>query len=187
MVLGTYYLTYSEYEESDLEGMDREKVRPHVFRTARGGPALLRARHGQAARSGGVPRAGPVRAATCSPPSGRIIFNDRIERALEEALGEEFDRETYRFINKTLKKRDVTSFVDELIGTYGAPAIALVLDAFKDLGFHCDAGGRDDLQERRPRAAEQGEDPPEVRERRSRSCRSSTSWASSRARTGTGW
>ena len=43
---------------------------------------------------------------------------------------------TYRFINKTLKKRDVTSFVDELIQTYGAPAIALVLDAFKDLGFH---------------------------------------------------
>ena len=34
---------------------------------------------------------------------GRIIFNDRIERALEEAIGEDFDRENYRFINKTLR------------------------------------------------------------------------------------
>ena len=30
----------------------------------------------------------------------------------------------------------MTAFVDELIQTFGAPAIALVLDAFKDLGFH---------------------------------------------------
>src|ERR687886_865253 len=67
---------------------------------------------------------------------GRIIFNDKIERALEDALGEDFDRTQYRFINTPLKKRDVTAFVDELIQAYGASAIALVLDAFKDLGFH---------------------------------------------------
>ena len=31
---------------------------------------------------------------------GRIIFNDRIERALEEALGDEFDRASYEFVNR---------------------------------------------------------------------------------------
>src|SRR5213078_3295116 len=67
---------------------------------------------------------------------GRIIFNDRIERALEEALGEEFDRRSYSFINQELKKRDTTKFVDDLVQQYGASTIAQVLDAFKDLGFH---------------------------------------------------
>ena len=66
---------------------------------------------------------------------GRIIFNDRIERALEETLGEEFDRAQYEFVNKALKKRDTTQFVDQLVQTFGASAIAQVLDAFKDLGF----------------------------------------------------
>ena len=48
-------------------------------------------------------------------------------------MGEEFDRSAYRFINETLKKRDVTAFVDELIQSFGASAISQVLDAFKDL------------------------------------------------------
>ncbi len=135
MVLGTYYLTYSEYEESDLEGMDREKVRPHVFRTAQ--EAELSYEHGMVKLHDLAEFRAPGRkGGHVLTTVGRIIFNDRIERALEEALGEEFDRENYRYINKTLKKRDVTSFVDELIQTFGAPAIALVLDAFKDLGFH---------------------------------------------------
>ena len=35
----------------------------------------------------------------------------------------------------SLKKRDTTQFVDELVQQFGASAIAQVLDAFKDLGF----------------------------------------------------
>src|SRR5262249_2717481 len=66
---------------------------------------------------------------------GRIIFNDRIERALEETMGEEFDRSQYTFINKSLRKRDTTQFVDDLVQAFGASAISQVLDAFKDLGF----------------------------------------------------
>src|SRR5439155_10491006 len=66
---------------------------------------------------------------------GRIIFNDKIERALEETMGEDFDRSQYSFINKSLRKRDTTQFVDLLVQTFGASAISQVLDAFKDLGF----------------------------------------------------
>src|SRR6185503_9698677 len=134
MVLGTYYLSYGP-EEAELEKLDREKTKPHVFRTAQ--EAELSYEHGMVKLHALAEFRAPGReGGHILTTVGRIIFNDRIERALEEALGEEFDRTTYRFINKTLKKRDVTSFVDELIQTYGAPAIALVLDAFKDLGFH---------------------------------------------------
>jgi DNA-directed RNA polymerase subunit beta' len=134
MVLGTYYLTYGP-EEVDLEKLDREKSKPHVFRTAQ--EAELSYEHGMVKLHDLAEFRAPGReGGHVLTTVGRIIFNDRIERALEEALGEEFDRATYRFINKTLKKRDVTGFVDELIQTFGASAIALVLDAFKDLGFH---------------------------------------------------
>ena len=66
---------------------------------------------------------------------GRIIYNDRIERALLEAMGDEFDPTQYEFVNKSMKKRDTTELVDQLVQTYGATTISQVLDAFKDLGF----------------------------------------------------
>ena len=50
-------------------------------------------------------------------------------------MGEEFDRSAYTFINKSLRKRDTTQFVDDLVQAFGAGAISQVLDAFKDLGF----------------------------------------------------
>ncbi|MBK5111558.1 MAG: DNA-directed RNA polymerase subunit beta', partial [Thermoleophilia bacterium] len=67
---------------------------------------------------------------------GRIIFNDRIQRGLKEALGDVFDPAEYDFVNQSLKKRDINDMVGWLVEFYGAPAISQVLDAFKDLGFH---------------------------------------------------
>ena len=67
---------------------------------------------------------------------GRIIFNEQVERALEEALGSEFDPATYEFVNTPLKKRDMSEVVERLVDVHGPYATALVLDAFKDLGFH---------------------------------------------------
>jgi DNA-directed RNA polymerase subunit beta' len=67
---------------------------------------------------------------------GRIIYNDKIERALAQALGDEFNAGTYEFINRSMKKKDTTKLVDDLVQAYGAPTISLVLDAFKDIGFH---------------------------------------------------
>jgi DNA-directed RNA polymerase subunit beta' len=66
---------------------------------------------------------------------GRIVYNDRIERALAEALGDGFDASKYVFVNQSMKKRDTTRLIDMLVQTYGATTISLVLDAFKDLGF----------------------------------------------------
>ena len=67
---------------------------------------------------------------------GRIIYNDRVERAIAEALGDEYDPEKYQFVNRSLKKRDVNEIVSDLVEHYGAPAVSLVLDSFKELGFH---------------------------------------------------
>ena len=136
MVLGAYYLTYGP-DEAALAEIDpaTHDPRPHVFRTAQ--EAEWSYEHGvvklhdlaefrPAGREGGH----------VLTTVGRIIYNDKIERALEEALGEQFDPSTYEFINRSMKKRDTTKLVDDLVQAYGAASISQVLDAFKDIGFH---------------------------------------------------
>ena len=135
MILGAYYLTYGP-EAEDLAKIDRatHEPRPHVFRTAQeaelsyeGGVVKLHdiAEFRAYGREGGH----------VLTTIGRIIYNDRIERALAEALGDEFDAGKYVFVNQSMKKRDTTRLIDALVQTYGATTISLVLDAFKDLGF----------------------------------------------------
>ena len=135
MILGAYYLTYGP-EAEELAKIDRatHEPRPHVFRTAQeaelsyeGNVVKLHdiAEFRPSGREGGH----------VLTTIGRIIYNDRIERALAEALGDEFDASKYVFVNQSMKKRDTTRLIDMLVQTYGATTISLVLDAFKDLGF----------------------------------------------------
>jgi DNA-directed RNA polymerase subunit beta' len=135
MILGAYYLTYGP-EAEELAKIDRatHEPRPHVFRTAQeaelsyeGGVVTLHdiAEFRPRGREGGH----------VLTTIGRIIYNDRIERALAEAIGDEFDASKYVFVNQSMKKRDTTRLIDALVQTYGATTISLVLDAFKDLGF----------------------------------------------------
>jgi DNA-directed RNA polymerase subunit beta' len=129
MVLGAYYLTYGPEGE---ELADAESK--YVFRTATeaeyayetGKLKLHEVVHYRPEWHTGGHIATTV---------GRVIYNDRIERALEEALGEDFDRSGYEYTNRSLKKRDLTKVIDALVQEYGASAISQVLDAFKDLGF----------------------------------------------------
>ncbi|HYV15039.1 MAG TPA: DNA-directed RNA polymerase subunit beta' [Conexibacter sp.] len=135
MILGAYYLTYGP-DETELAKIDpaKQQPRPHVYRTAQ--EAEWSYEHGVTklhdlaefrphGREGGH----------ILTTVGRIIYNDKIERAIHETLGEDFDPSTYEFVNRSMKKRDTTQFVDDLVQAYGAPTIAQVLDAFKDLGF----------------------------------------------------
>jgi DNA-directed RNA polymerase subunit beta' len=135
MILGAYYLTYGP-EADELEKIDRatHDPRPHVFRTAQeaelsyeGGVVKLHdlAEFRPTGREGGH----------VLTTIGRIIYNDRIERALAEAIGDGFDETKYVFVNQSMKKRDTTRLIDALVQAYGATTISLVLDAFKDLGF----------------------------------------------------
>src|SRR6266511_703152 len=132
MVLGLYFLTYSD---QDVEAIAPKKLKktPHPFRTAQ---------EAELAYENGVVdlhdlaqyrRTGHEHFLTTV---GRIIFNDKVERALEEALGGEYDPEKFEYVNYNLKKNSVNTMVSDLVEGYGAAAIAQVLDAFKDLGFH---------------------------------------------------
>ncbi|MBU6336687.1 MAG: DNA-directed RNA polymerase subunit beta' [Acidobacteria bacterium] len=142
MVLGAYYLTYGP-DAAELEA-DQEKLssgnwpksadRPHVFRSAQeaefsyeSGNAKLHdlAEYRPAGSTGGH----------LLTTVGRIIYNDRIERALQDSLGEAFDPADYPFINQSVRKRDTVAIIDALVQAFGPAAVASVLDAFKDLGF----------------------------------------------------
>jgi DNA-directed RNA polymerase subunit beta' len=132
MVLGLYYLTYRKrtWRAWIRPRSTRSRIR---FRTAQ--EAELAYENGivQLHDYAEYRRAGHEHFLTTV---GRIIFNDRVERAIAEALGDEYDPERYQFVNRSLKKRDVNDIVSDLVQAYGAPAVSLVLDSFKELGFH---------------------------------------------------
>jgi DNA-directed RNA polymerase subunit beta' len=144
MVLGSYYLTYGP-DESELSGLEeslfagkwdekKHGTRPHVFRSAQ--EAELSLHEKKVALHDLAEYRRRHRGDHVLTTVGRIIFNERIERALEETLEEEYDPTTYEFVNRPLKKRDMADVIEDLVATHGPYASALVLDAFKELGFH---------------------------------------------------
>jgi DNA-directed RNA polymerase subunit beta' len=144
MVLGSYYLTYGPDEAALNELQQLEKAgkwdekkhgrRPHVFRSAQ--EAELSYEHKMVSLHDLAEHRRRHRDDHTLTTVGRIIFNERVERALEEALGDEYDPSTYEFVNKPLRKRDMAEVIEDLVDVHGPYATALVLDAFKDLGFH---------------------------------------------------
>ncbi len=135
MVLGAYYLTYGPDAE-ELAKIDpaTHDPRPHVFRTAQ--EAEWSYEHGVV----GLHDIAEYRPRESDrghvlTTVGRIIYNDKIERAVEAAMGDSFDPSKYEFVNRSMKKKDTTRLVDDLVQSYGAASISQVLDAFKDIGF----------------------------------------------------
>jgi DNA-directed RNA polymerase subunit beta' len=142
MVLGAYYLTYGPDSDQLAERQElltsgnwpKSESRPHVFRTAQEAELLYEQKelklHDLAEYRPVGSEGGHVLTTV-----GRIIYNDRIERSIKAALGDAFEESSYDFINQSMKKKDTVKLVDQLVQLYGASAVALVLDAFKDLGF----------------------------------------------------
>jgi DNA-directed RNA polymerase subunit beta' len=142
MVLGLYFLTYgpSGEELAELDeklksskGESANGSRPHSYRSAQEAELAYENSLVKLHDYAEYRRPGHEHFLTTV---GRIIFNDKIERALATALGDEYDPERFEFVNHTLKKKGVNEMVSNLVEAYGAPAVAQVLDAFKDLGFH---------------------------------------------------
>jgi DNA-directed RNA polymerase subunit beta' len=144
MILGAYYLTFGpdEHELADLrekergDKWDEKKLgkRPHVFRSAQ--EAELSYEHGMVELHDLAEYRRVHGGEHLLTTVGRIIFNERIERALKESLEEGYDPAEYQFVNKPLKKRDMGDVIQGLVDKHGPYATALVLDAFKELGFH---------------------------------------------------
>src|SRR5438094_2176675 len=133
MVLGSYYLTYSDlnFEELSVDDLD---PRPQRFRTEEDVQFALDAKQITLQEPIEYLWEGELVLAT----AGRVIFNAEVDRALREAVGElDGDYTTYHdFLNRTLSKKELGDFIGTLVDEYGAHAVAVVLDTIKDLGFH---------------------------------------------------
>ena len=107
---------------------------------------------------------------------GRILFNDRIERALAETLGDEFDPSEHEFINETLTKREIGTLVSTRWSTATARRRSRWCSTpSRTSGFHyASQAGHHDLEERRRDPARQGADPRALRGRGRRRSRAST-------------
>ncbi len=143
MVLGIYYVTYGPDAE-ELAARD-EKLKSGKWDEKKDGPRPRTFRSAQEAElayeNGLVELHEHAEYRELDEEHflttvGRIIFDDRIERALAEALEDEYVPGKFEFVNRSLKKRDVNDMVAALVESYGAAAVSRVLDAFKELGFH---------------------------------------------------
>ena len=167
MVLGSYYLTYGPDDEEldELRGagpdgqVGREEDRQAAARLPlrAGGRALLRARHGRACTTW-PSTAVAARTSHVLTTVGRIIFNERIERALAETLGERATRPTRTSSSTSrCKKRDMNEVIEGLVERYGAArgrARARRVQGARLPLRH--AGRHHDLEERRRHPAGEG-------------------------------
>jgi DNA-directed RNA polymerase subunit beta' len=133
MVLGSYYLTYSEQDLDRLAAADMDP-RPSRFRTEEEVEFALDAK--QVGLQQPIEYLWNDELLVTTP--GRVIFNAEVDRALHDAVGEQDgERPVYHsYINRTLSKREVGDFISALVDDYGAHAVASVLDTIKTLGFH---------------------------------------------------
>ncbi len=132
MVLGSYYLTYSDlnFDELTAEEMD---PRPKRFRTEEEIEFSVESKQ--------ITLQTPVEylweGELVLTTAGRVIFNAEIDRALRVSVGElDGEYTTYHdFLNRTLSKKELGDFISILVDEFGAHAVASVLDTIKDLGF----------------------------------------------------
>ncbi len=134
MVLGLYYLTY---HDKDLSGVDAAKMnpRPKRFQSEEEIELALDAEQ--------VDIQEPIQfrfqnGETIVTTPGRVIFNQEVEQVLAEAVNmDDGDGEwLHDFMNATLSKREMDTFLSLLAEKYGAHVMASVLDKVKSLGFH---------------------------------------------------
>jgi DNA-directed RNA polymerase subunit beta' len=133
MVLGIYYLTYSD---RDLAAEDGSKLDPRPKRFSAEEEVLFALEAGQVTLQQPIEYRWQDGLLMTTP--GRVIFNTEVDRVLAEALGEQNGGAAgayHDFINKTLAKREIDVFIGELVDRYGAATISQVLDTIMTLGF----------------------------------------------------
>ena len=150
MILGVYYMTYYEPLEgqpelesvdvTDPEALHSLDPRPPAFSEVSElehayldhvvglqDPILLRWQGGRIMTT-----------------VGRALFNSAVVASLAEYFGEAWDtsedggpgrKYEYEYRNRVFTKKVMTDFVSDLVETFGATAVANLLDVLKDLGF----------------------------------------------------
>ena len=129
MVLGIYYLTYSNL---DLQTMEAAKIKPHPrrFDSADEIEVALEMKAVGLQEPIEFRFDGELHLTT----PGRVLINSAVYRALDELLPPDEELE-YDFMNHTLAKADTDRYVLSLSDRYGAHTLAPVLDTIKTLGF----------------------------------------------------
>jgi DNA-directed RNA polymerase subunit beta' len=132
MVLGIYFLTFTEQDLPSLKGEDLDP-RPSRFQSEEEVEFALAAEQVELQQPIEYKLDGELMLTT----PGRVIFNVEIQRALAEAVGEtNGDAPTpLEYVNRTLPKRETDELISELTDRYGAARVARVLDTIKSLGF----------------------------------------------------
>ena len=129
MVLGIYYLTYSD---RDLQSLESSSLKPHPrrFDSADEIEVALEMKAVGLQEPIEFRFNGELHLTT----PGRVLFNSAVYRALDDLLppDEELD---FDFVNHTLAKPDTDRYVLALSDRYGAHTLAPVLDTIKSLGF----------------------------------------------------
>jgi DNA-directed RNA polymerase subunit beta' len=138
MVLGGYYLTYSE---EDLTQAEAEKLKPRPKRFQSEEEVELAVESEQVGLQEPIEYRWNGELILTTP--GRVIFNTEVDRAIQDAAGEDGGAEAeFPYVNRTLSKKEMDDFITELAALYGAHMIGSVLDKIKTLGFRyaTDAG-----------------------------------------------
>src|SRR5438067_10840857 len=134
MVLGGYYLTYSERDlaKSTAQELAKELEVPGISRFRSEEEVEFAVEAKQVGLQEPIEYRWDGELILTTP--GRVIFNSEVERSLAGAVGDG-DASRHSFINRTLSKKEMGDFISELVDRYGAHAIASVLDTIKSLGF----------------------------------------------------
>jgi DNA-directed RNA polymerase subunit beta' len=131
MVLGAYYLTYSEQDLDSTAAEDLDP-RPARFRTEEEVEFALEAK--QVSLQQPIEYLWKDELVLTTP--GRVIFNAEVDRALHDAVARDGEQGPYHeYINRTLSKKELSDFISTLVERHGAHTVAYVLDTIKDLGF----------------------------------------------------
>ncbi len=133
MVLGEYYLTYSEQDLNELQSEDLDP-RPKRFTSEEEVERAVEAGQIEIQQPIEYRRGEEIILTT----GGRVIFNAEVERSLREAMPEEGIDEALKelpYMNVTLSKKEMDAVISDLAERYGPHVIAGVLDKVKTLGF----------------------------------------------------
>src|SRR5213596_2863906 len=130
MVLGGYYLTYCEQNLNELRAEDFDP-RPKRFASEEEVERAVEAEQVGLQQPIEYRRGEEVVLTT----PGRVIFNVEFERSLREAQCLDEAPEDFPYVNTTLSKKEMDTFISDLAERYGAQVIADVLDTVKALGF----------------------------------------------------
>ncbi|HEV2951366.1 MAG TPA: DNA-directed RNA polymerase subunit beta', partial [Actinomycetota bacterium] len=133
MVLGAYFLTYSSHDLDSMAAADLSKELGKNglprFRTEEDVEFAVEAE--QVGYQDPIEYEWGGERLLTTP--GRVIFNAEVERALDEATGGDF--EDHPYLNRTLTKIELDSFIGDLVERYGPNTIAAALDIIKSVTF----------------------------------------------------